>query len=78
MLRKGELVLVPHVEGEPSFVKSSYCGAGDCVEVSRVSPDRVAVRHSDDHSQMIEFSVDQWAFFIAGAKAGQFDVDVSR
>lgn len=62
------------------FRKSSFSGTNDgsndgsnCVMVAR--GDEVAVRHSKDAGKTtLTFSRGEWAAFLAGAKAGEFDL----
>ena len=57
--------------------KSSYSGNGgaSCVEVASNLPGIVAVRDSKDRGgPSLGFTPDKWRAFIAGAKAGEFDL----
>lgn len=62
------------------FVKSSFSGQNDgsndgsnCVLVAM--RDQVAVRHSKDPGKTtLTFSRAEWAAFVAGVKAGEFDL----
>jgi hypothetical protein len=57
--------------------KSSYSGnnGGNCVEVARNMPDAVAVRDSKDPEGLrLVFTPDEWRVFVAGIKAGEFDL----
>ncbi len=57
--------------------KSSYSGNGgaSCVEVASNLPGIVAVRDSKDRGgPSLGFAPDKWRAFIAGAKAGEFDL----
>jgi hypothetical protein len=56
--------------------KSSYSGnGGNCVEVASNVPGIVAVRDSKDRQgPSLGFTPDEWRAFIAGAKAGEFDL----
>lgn len=56
------------------FVKSSFSGSGNCVEVRRERRDLVEVRHSrhPDGGTLV-FTPGEWAAFVAGVKAGEFD-----
>jgi hypothetical protein len=48
---------------------------GNCVEVASNLPGIVAVRDSKDREgPSLSFTPDQWRAFIAGAKAGEFDL----
>jgi hypothetical protein len=56
------------------FRKSSLCGTSACVEVA-IEPDRVGVRDSEDPAgPVLSFSPAEWSVFLAGVKAGEFDV----
>lgn len=56
------------------YRKSSYSGQGDnCVEVAAVRRG-VSVRDSKDpEGASLTFSASEWAAFVAGVKAGEFD-----
>jgi len=55
---------------------SSYCSVGGCVEVGQTPDGSVIVRDSKDpqHSTSLVFDRTEWAAFVAGVKAGEFDV----
>jgi Domain of unknown function (DUF397) len=54
--------------------KSTRSGNNGCVEVAFVE-DRVAVRDSKDHGgPALVFTAHEWAAFIAGARAGEFEL----
>ena len=56
------------------FRVSSYCSYGNCVEVGR-SADGVVVRDTKDRVQQpLTFTDEEWAAFVAGVKAGEFDL----
>jgi Domain of unknown function (DUF397) len=57
------------------WYKSTFSnGQGSCVEV-RASADSVAVRDTKDRGgPSLGFTPDEWRAFIAGAKAGEFDL----
>lgn len=59
---------------EVGFTRSSYCGNGAaCVEVA-VS-DGVLVRDSKDpDGPVLSFDAGEWSAFLAGCKAGEFDL----
>jgi Domain of unknown function (DUF397) len=59
-----------------TWFTSSFSAAGACVEVA-VLPDRagVAVRDSKDRSRPPHrYTNDEWKAFVAGVKAGEFDL----
>jgi hypothetical protein len=60
---------------KPIWERGTFCsGSGDCVEVG-MAADRVLVRDSaDPGGGMLRFSRREWASFVAGVKAGQFDL----
>jgi Domain of unknown function (DUF397) len=64
--------------GQPvaAFRKSSYSGAANpaCVEVGFVAAE-VLMRDSKDRGgPVLCFTPDEWKAFIAGVKAGEFDL----
>ena len=53
---------------------SSYCSFGNCVEVGRSPEGAVVVRDTKDRAQeALAFTDEEWAAFVAGVKAGEFD-----
>lgn len=56
------------------YTRSSYCGAGHCVEVG-IENDGVVVRNSRSPERAAaQFDISEWRAFVEGAKAGEFDV----
>jgi hypothetical protein len=57
------------------FRISSFSTGGNCVEVGQLEDGSVAVRHSKltGTGGSLTFTGDEWAAFIAGVKAGEFD-----
>jgi hypothetical protein len=56
------------------FKKSSLSGSKDCVEVA-MRPGTVGLRDSKDPaSPVLAFTPSEWAAFIGGVKAGEFDL----
>jgi Domain of unknown function (DUF397) len=62
--------------GNLKWFKSSFSAAGACVEVAHLPNQAgVAVRDSKDRSRPPHFyTTDEWNAFLAGAKAGEFDL----
>ncbi|MEV0396004.1 DUF397 domain-containing protein [Polymorphospora rubra] len=56
-----------------SWRKSSRCESHNCVEVARRSGE-VAVRNSALPEDQVAFSAAVWQDFIAGVRAGEFDL----
>lgn len=57
------------------FVTSSYCSGGSCVEFGRMPDGTVLIRDTKDRArQPLVFSPGEWRDFVAGVKAGEFDV----
>lgn len=58
--------------------RSTYCLEGGCVEVNVVSAavfkELVEVRQTDNPDLVLRFTRREWTAFIAGAKAGEFDL----
>jgi hypothetical protein len=60
--------------GSVAWRKSSRCGSATCVEVARAG-EVVAVRDSKrQDSPILAYSGDSWVAFLAGVKAGEFDL----
>ncbi|MEV7865880.1 DUF397 domain-containing protein [Streptomyces sp. NPDC088124] len=61
-----------------AFKKASASGASpttDCVEVAHTADGGCAVRDSKNRRAGIQYCTpDEWAAFLAGVKAGRFDV----
>ena len=56
------------------FRVSSFCSFGNCVEVGRSDEGAVVVRDTKDRAQQaLAFTDEEWAAFVAGVKAGEFD-----
>jgi len=56
------------------FRVSSHCSFGNCVEVGRTPDGAVLVRDTKNRAQQaLAFTDDEWAAFVAGVKAGEFD-----
>jgi hypothetical protein len=56
------------------FRTSSFCTLGNCVEVGRTADGAVLVRDTKDRAQeALAFTDEEWAAFVAGVKAGEFD-----
>ncbi len=60
------------------FRKSSRCRTDQpmCAEVE-VTADRVALRNSERPTEVMWLTHDEWRVFLAGVKAGEFDVDTA-
>ena len=60
-----------------AWFKSSYSSAnGQCAEAARLPDGGMAVwdsKHPD--GPVLRFSAEEWRAFLAGAKAGEFDLD---
>jgi hypothetical protein len=57
------------------FRVSSFCSFGSCVEVGRSPDGTVLVRDTKDSSRhALTFTNDEWDAFVAGVKAGEFDL----
>lgn len=53
---------------------ASSAQGSDCVEVADLDGDGRAVRHSKDpNGPVLRFTGSEWAAFINGVKAGEFD-----
>lgn len=56
------------------FRTSSFCSSGACIGVA-VDADSVTVADLPDGEAVLRVSREQWSAFVAGVKAGEFDVD---
>ena len=59
---------------ENTWKRSSFCNMNGCLEV-RVDGSIVSIRDSSVPGPVLEFTRTEWAKFIAGVKAGEFDDD---
>ncbi|MDF5753957.1 DUF397 domain-containing protein [Spongiactinospora sp. TRM90649] len=56
------------------WLKSSYSGGGNCVEVS-VASGAIGVRDSKQPGgALLRFTAEEWNAFVVGVKAGEFDL----
>ena len=58
------------------WISSSKCNDGACIEVTfdpGSEAEHVGVRSSTMPDEVLWFSRDEWAAFIAGIRAGEFD-----
>jgi len=57
------------------YKTSQYCPSGNCVEVAVLPDGAVAVRDSKGRNKPPHmFTAEEWTAFIAGIKAGDFDL----
>lgn len=57
-----------------TWTRSTFCGGDGCAEAS-IRPGVVELRNSTStHGPVVEYTHDEWAAFIAGVKAGEFDI----
>lgn len=60
---------------EVSWMISSRCSNKSCVEVGRMPDGSVAVRDTKDRGRPPHvYTSQEWADFVAGVKAGEFDL----
>lgn len=61
------------------IVRSSGCGAGDCVEVAFVGDvdPTVLVRNSRRPQDTAVFDAGEWAEFLAAVRRGEFGLDTA-
>jgi hypothetical protein len=61
-----------------NYTKSSFSGDGGCVEVRQFEDGTVGLRDSKDISRPAHlFTRREWTAFIAGVRAGEFDLPES-
>lgn len=55
---------------------SNFCSMADCVEVGQAPDGTVVIRDSKDphRTSALEFTREEWRAFVAGVRAGEFDV----
>jgi hypothetical protein len=64
-----------HLDGSKWRKSSHSSDGGQCVETAVLPDHRVAVRHSKRPDEAILiYTPAEWRAFIAGAKAGEFDL----
>jgi hypothetical protein len=61
--------------GSPVWKRSTFCSGGACVEVARMGYGLFAIRRAGDTDRTgwLIFTGDEWAAFLNGARAGEFD-----
>lgn len=60
---------------EAVWRKATASGAGDCVEVAKVGRDEVLIRNSfAPDGAVLAFNGAEWAAFLDGVRAGEFDL----
>jgi len=55
-----------------AWARSRFCESNMCVEVAQVAESEIVVRDSKNPDVVLRFSRAEWAAFIAGARAGDF------
>ncbi|GLZ50371.1 hypothetical protein Acsp06_65560 [Actinomycetospora sp. NBRC 106375] len=76
-LRHDAAVTSARPHRDPAYRKSTYCSDGDCVGVA-VEQDEVRVVDTKmAESLELRFTASEWAAFVAGVKAGEFDLPAS-
>lgn len=60
-----------------AFRKSSFSGAvnPNCVEVGFVTAEVLLRDSKNPRGAVLRFTTDEWRAFLAGVKAGEFDLD---
>jgi uncharacterized protein DUF397 len=58
---------------DPVWTKAAGCESSACVEILNEG-DRVHVRQSAEPLDQLTFTRHEWEAFVAGAKAGEFDL----
>lgn len=58
---------------EEGWVKSSFSASGNCVEVTQIGNGTCVRNSRAPAADMLVFTGAEWAAFISGAKAGEFD-----
>jgi hypothetical protein len=58
---------------EISWQRSSFCEGGSCTDVALTAGDVLVRDGKDPDGAVLRFSREEWAAFVAGVKAGEFD-----
>jgi Domain of unknown function (DUF397) len=59
---------------EQRWQRPTICASSSCVEVATIG-DTIAIRDSKDpESPVLTYDRDEWQAFVAGVKAGEFDL----
>lgn len=59
---------------ERRWRRARACSGGNCVEVLLTQHERVHVR--DAGGRLVSYTYEEWSDFLAGVKAGEFDLPV--
>jgi hypothetical protein len=63
---------------DASWITSRACNNSACVQVAHLPGGRVAVRDSKDTAKPAHiFDGEEWAAFLTGVRAGEFDLPAS-
>jgi len=57
------------------FRQSSFCAAGNCVEVAALPSDEIVIRDSKDSrpdAPLLTFTAAEWDAFLRGVASGEF------
>ena len=61
-----------------AWITSRACNNSACVQVAHLAGGLVAIRDSKDMTKAPHiFDADEWAAFLTGVKAGEFDLPLS-
>jgi hypothetical protein len=61
------------ITNTPAWRRSSKCANCECIEVARISTDRYLIRDSKrPEAEALSFTGAEWAAFVAGIQAGDF------
>jgi hypothetical protein len=67
-----------HDTSDAAWLTSRACNNSACVQVAHLAGGMVAIRDSKDTAKAAHvFDSDEWAAFVAGVKAGEFDLPVA-
>lgn len=56
------------------WAQSSFCEGGSCAQVNHDADNMIGVRNSRIPGEVVWFDSGEWAAFVAGVKAGEFDI----
>ncbi|MBK6873735.1 MAG: DUF397 domain-containing protein [Kineosporiaceae bacterium] len=68
------MALDPDRDTTPSWLRSSYCQSANCMEVTALDGENIAVRDSKESGgPILTFTRQEFVAFLSGAKSGDFD-----
>ena len=63
---------------QPVWLRSRFCESSACLEVADIADSSIGIRDSLNPDSVLVVSKRDWAVFIAGARAGDFQLPEGR